>query len=121
GFNLYEGLAAFDLSSADKEVELRPGLATSWAVDPEEPRRWVFELRHDVTFHDGCAWNADVAAWNYQRLIDEAHPAFSPVYFGRARSRTSNIESVEVVDEDTFAITTKTVESLFPYNVPHIL
>ncbi|MDB5473120.1 MAG: transporter substrate-binding protein [Devosia sp.] len=121
GYSLYEGLVSWDLSSSDKEVDIIPGLATAWNVDPENPRRWLFDLRTDAAFHDGCAWNADAAEWNISRLIDEAHPAFSPVQFARARSRTSAIEGVEKVDEDTIAITTKTVESLFPYNLVYVL
>src|SRR5690606_7107000 len=85
GCSLYEGLVSWDLSSSDKEVDIIPGLATAWHVDPENPRRWLFDLRTEATFHDGCAWNADAAEWNIARLIDETHPAFNPVQFARAR------------------------------------
>src|SRR5690606_22557535 len=121
GYSLYEGLVSWDLSSSDKEVDIIPGLATAWHVDPENPRRWLFDLRTAAPFPVACAWNADAAAGNLARWLDETHPAFNPVQFARARSRTSSIETVEKVDDDTIAITTKTVESLFPYNLVYVL
>src|ERR1700722_12223133 len=56
-FNLYDGLVNWDLSHSDREAVLRDGLATKWYPDPADPKRWIFELRRGVTFHDGCAWN----------------------------------------------------------------
>ncbi len=37
GYNLYDGLALWDLSRSDKPSDIKPGLATSWEVDPEQP------------------------------------------------------------------------------------
>src|ERR1700691_2494204 len=51
GFNLYDGLVNWDLSTSDKEVDIRPALATAWHVDPADPKRWIFELRHGVKLH----------------------------------------------------------------------
>ena len=120
-FNLYDGLVNWDLSHSDREATLRPGLATQWHADESDPKKWIFELRRGVTFHDGCAWNADEAIWNFTRLISDKSPAFNPIQFARARSRTNNIESVEKIDDYTIAIHTKTVESMFPYNLPYVL
>src|SRR5580693_842179 len=36
GYNLYDSLVEWDLSSATKPSELVPGLATSWHVDPKD-------------------------------------------------------------------------------------
>lgn len=120
-FNLYDGLVNWDLSHSDREAVLRDGLATKWNPDPADPKRWIFELRRGVTFHDGCAWNADEAIWNFDRLTNDKNPAFNPVQFARSRSRTNNIASIEKIDDYTIAIETKTVESMFPYNLPFIL
>ncbi len=68
GYSLYEGLTDWDLSQRDKEVDIRPGLATKWYTDPKDSKRWMFELRHGVKFHDGCDWNADAAVANFKRL-----------------------------------------------------
>src|SRR5260370_33054778 len=42
GYGLYDGLTNWDLSRSDREVDIRPGLATKWYPDPKEPKRWVF-------------------------------------------------------------------------------
>jgi len=120
GNTLYDPLIEFDLSSADKEVTLRPGLATSWAIDPNDNKKWIFELRKNVKFHDGCDWNADSAVWNFDRLISDKNPAFTPYNFGRSRSRTNNIDHVEKIDDYKIAFYTKTPESLFYYNMPFL-
>lgn len=120
-FNLYDGLVNWDLSHSDREAVLRDGLATKWYPDANDPKKWIFELRRGVTFHDGCAWNADEAIWNFTRLTSDKSPAFNPVQFARSRSRTNNIDSVEKIDDYTIAIHTKTVESMFPYNLPFVL
>ena len=121
GFSLYDGLLNWDLSKAGVEVKLRPALATSYKIDPNDPKRWLFTLRKNVKFHDGCAWNADAAVWNIQRLISDKSPAFSAANFARARSRSNDIDHAEKVDDDTVAIVTKYPVSLFPYNLPFLL
>ncbi len=121
GFNLYDGLVNWDLSRSDVEADLRPGLATKWYIDPENHQKWIFELRHGVKYHDGCDWNADSAIWNFDRLMNEKNPAFFALNFARARSRMSNIDHLEKIDDYKIAIYTKTVESVFPYNLPFVL
>jgi peptide/nickel transport system substrate-binding protein len=64
GTTIYDSLVQWDLSSADKASTLKPDLATDWAVDPANNRRWVLHLRQSVQFHDGSPWNADAAIWN---------------------------------------------------------
>jgi ABC-type transport system substrate-binding protein len=120
-YSLYDGLTDWDLSSSDKEVDIRPGLATKWYPDPHDNKRWIFELRHGVKFHDGCDWNADAAVANFKRLTDKTDPAFDPLNYARARSRTNDIDHVEKVDDYTFAIVTTSPLSMFPYNTPYIL
>jgi len=121
GFNLYEGLLNWDLSKSGVEVGLKQGLATKWYVDEADKKKWIFELRKGVKFHDGCEWNADVAVWNIERLTSDKSPAFSPANFARARSRTNDIDHAEKIDDHTIAIYTKNVVSLFLYNTPFIL
>ncbi len=38
GYNLYDALLLWDLSKSDKPSEIRPGLATSYEIDPEQPQ-----------------------------------------------------------------------------------
>jgi len=58
----------------DREAPLTQGLATKWAIDPANNKRWIFELRKGVKFHDGCALDADLVVWNIERLINDKTP-----------------------------------------------
>ncbi len=57
-----EGLTQYSLGSFDVE----PCLATSWTVSPNG-QPWRFHLRHNVTFQDGTAFNADAVKFNFDR------------------------------------------------------
>src|ERR1700687_1168522 len=64
GLTMYDALTMWDLSSADKASVLIPGLATEWAVDDADKKKWTFKLRPGVTFHDGSPFNADGVVWD---------------------------------------------------------
>src|SRR5438105_2426149 len=49
---VYDGLVQFD-----QHGQLRPALALSWQHDAES-KRWEFQLRPGVKFHDGSPVNA---------------------------------------------------------------
>lgn len=51
--------------------EMYPHLATSWSAS-DDGLVWTFELRDDVTFHDGEPFDAEAAAFNFLRIIDPA-------------------------------------------------
>jgi ABC-type transport system substrate-binding protein len=53
GLTMYDALTMWDLSSADKPSVMIPGLATEWAVNDADKKKWTFKLRPGVTFHDG--------------------------------------------------------------------
>src|SRR6478609_5716922 len=59
GYTVYDALINWDLSSADKPSDLKPGLATAWAVDAADKTKWVFTLREGVKFHDGSEFTAE--------------------------------------------------------------
>src|SRR5947199_9595117 len=63
GYNLYDSLLLWDLSKADKPSEIKPGLATSYEIDPSDHKRWIVHLRHGVKWHDGCDFTADDVVW----------------------------------------------------------
>ena len=71
-----------------------PGWRPNGTIDPNDSKRWIFELRKGVKFHDGCEWNADDAIWNIERLINDKAPQFHPVHFARQRARTNSIDQV---------------------------
>src|SRR6202045_3318597 len=67
GLTMYDALTMWDLSSADKPSVMIPGLATEWAVDASDKKKWTFKLRPGVTFHDGSPFNADAVVWNVEK------------------------------------------------------
>ncbi len=121
GYNLYDGLALWDLSERDKPSDIKPGLATEWQVDPNNHRRWVFKLRQGVKWHDGCPFTADDVLWNFARVTNKNAPQFFTQQMALSRTYVTNFESVEKIDDDTVAVTTKVVESLFPYSMSYLL
>jgi peptide/nickel transport system substrate-binding protein len=62
--NVYEGLTAYD-----QNLQLVPGLATSW--ENTGPTTWVFELREGVTFHNGNAFTADDVIFSWRRSLTD--------------------------------------------------
>src|ERR1700732_3845185 len=43
GLTMYDALTMWDLSSADKASVMIPGLATEWAVDAADNKKWTFK------------------------------------------------------------------------------
>ncbi len=91
--NLFETLV-----KKDENDEIIEGLATSW--DNPDEVTWVFELREDVTFHDGEPFNAEVVKQNFERILDEEIAAPRAFIF-------EVISDIEALDEHTVQITTE--------------
>jgi peptide/nickel transport system substrate-binding protein len=121
GYNLYDGLLLWDLSKSDKPSEIRPGLATSYEIDPSDHKRWIVHLRQGVTWHDGCKFSADDVVWNFQMRTDEKAPNFSAQQFTYTRGFLANVKSVSKIDDSTVAFDTNFVESLFPYTLSYVM
>ena len=62
--NVYEGLI-----KRGPNLEILPGLATSWEVI--EPTRWRFHLRQGVKFHNGNDFTAEDVVFSAERLNSE--------------------------------------------------
>jgi peptide/nickel transport system substrate-binding protein len=62
-------LIAEPLVYRDREMNIVPGLATSWSV-AEDGVTWTFKLRENVTFHDGTPFNAEAVIANFDRWDD---------------------------------------------------
>jgi ABC-type transport system substrate-binding protein len=117
GYTLYDALVNWDLSKPDVAADITPGLATSWDIDPQNNKRWLFKLREGVKFHDGCEWNADSALWNFERLRNDKAPQYNVRHAGPSATFLVNVESLEKVDDLTLAINTKIPDSLLPYEM----
>jgi peptide/nickel transport system substrate-binding protein len=63
--NVYDTLV-----EPDADLLMRPGLAESWDVTPDQ-RTWTFHLRPGITWHDGSPLTADDVVFTYRRIIDE--------------------------------------------------
>ncbi len=121
GYNLYDSLIEWDLSSATKASDLVPGLATSWHVDPKDQHRWIFDLRQGVKWDDGCPFVASDVVWNLEHLADPKSPAYYAAEAAQAGPYLTNYKSAEAIDDHTLAITTNSVDSLFPYEISYVL
>ncbi len=121
GYNLFDSLVLWDLSRSDRIADIKPGLASGWRIDPADSRRWIFELRRGVKFHDGSDFDAEAVIWNFGRFTKEGTPQFNARQFAFARGYLTNFEAVEQVDENTVAFTTKQPDSLFPYNLSFLM
>ncbi len=121
GYNLYDTLVLWDLSKADKPSEIKPGLATSWEIDPNDHRRWIVHLREGVKWHDGCPFTADDVVWNIQYRTDKKAPFFFAQQFAYSRSFLVNVKSVNKIDDHTVAFETNFVELLFPYSLSYVM
>jgi peptide/nickel transport system substrate-binding protein len=106
GYPLFDALVMWDLTSADQPSRIVSGLATSWTVDPADPRRWVFKLR-DAKFHDGSPWNADAFVWNLDSFKNPAARQYYSARIGAAATRIGSIASYGKIDDHTVFIDTK--------------
>lgn len=73
-----------------------PWLATKWEISEDE-KSYTFELRKDVTFHDGTPFNAEAVKFNFDRIKNLDAPGLSLSYLG-------SYESTEVIDEYTVKV-----------------
>ena len=63
--NVYDTLV-----EPDADLQMRPALAESWDVTPDQ-LTWTFHLRRGVKFHDGSPLTADDVVYTYRRIIDD--------------------------------------------------
>jgi ABC-type dipeptide transport system, periplasmic component len=89
----------------DTEMKLIPGLATEWSQ--VDDLTWEFKLRQGVKFHNGEDFNAEAVKFSIDRVLDPASNAPTLSYI-------STIDSVEVVDDYTVRVKTKTPDPLIP-------
>ncbi|MCG8709737.1 nickel ABC transporter, nickel/metallophore periplasmic binding protein [Brenneria sp. 4F2] len=102
--HLYSGEMAaqnmvFEPLVINTEQGVRPWLAQSWDVSPDG-KRYLFHLRHDVSFSDGEKFNAGAVKLNIAAVLAnyQRHAWLELV---------QQIDNVEVVDEYTVALNLK--------------
>lgn len=94
--HLFDRLVAWDGPDMKKIV---PDLAQSWSRSPDS-RTWTFNLRSNVTFQDGTAFDAQAVKFNLDRIRD-------PKLGSPNRSYYAAIESVTTPSNLVVQITTK--------------
>jgi peptide/nickel transport system substrate-binding protein len=121
GYTVYDGLVNWDLSSDNKASDIVPGLATAWTVDAADKTRWTFKLRDGVTFHDGSAFTAQSAVWNFDKLLNDKSPQYDPRQSAQGRSRIPSVASYRAIDDKTLEIVTKSPDATLPYQLAWIM
>ncbi|TPG49208.1 ABC transporter substrate-binding protein [Roseomonas nepalensis] len=120
-YTVFDSLVFWDLSRSDAPSRLVPNLATEWTIDPADSRRWLFTLREGVRFHDGSAFDAHAAQWNFEKLLDSAAPHFDPRQAAQGRSRIPSVAKATALDARTLEIRTTEVDALLPYGLAWIV
>ncbi|MGA1566702.1 MAG: ABC transporter substrate-binding protein [Ilumatobacteraceae bacterium] len=103
---------AYDtLTRQTNDLTVVPALATGW-TRPDDVT-WEFTLRDDVVFHDGAAFNAQVAVDNFNY-----HASFQ----GNPNAATwSNMVEARVVDDTTFQVEFATPNPSFPLEMSMVM
>jgi peptide/nickel transport system substrate-binding protein len=117
GYTIYDPLVAWEMDVADRPGKLVPGLATSWEADPADRKRWILKLREGVRFHDGSALDADAVIWNFDKVMNNQAPHFDQRQAAQVRPRLPSLASWKKLDAMAVELTTKAVDSLFPYQL----
>src|ERR1700679_3552417 len=117
---MYDALTMWDLSSADKASVMIPGLATEWAVDDTDKKKWTFKLRPGGAFHGGSPFNADAVVWNVEKVLRQDAPQFDPSQVGVTASRMPTLASARKIDDMTVELITKEPDSFLPINLTNL-
>lgn len=99
--------------SPSPDQDLVPVLAVSATPSPDQ-KEWTFALRHNVKFHDGTDWNAQVLKYNVDRARDPKHPQYDPLFTAGTAQSYNNVESVQIVDDYTVKYVLKAPDNDLP-------
>ncbi|MEA2814523.1 MAG: peptide/nickel transport system substrate-binding protein, partial [Rhodospirillaceae bacterium] len=117
GLTIYDPLIAWELDVSDRPGKMIPGLATEWKVNEADKTLWTFKLRPGVKFHDGSAFDADAVIWNLEKVCNKDAPQFDTRQSAQVRPRLPGLLSYRKTGDMEVEIKTKSVDSLFPYQL----
>jgi len=89
-----------------------PALATEWAPSEEDPNVWVFELRENVTFHDGAAFDSEDVVFSLNRAMS-ADSDFKELLGSVKEVRASGPYTVEIETNGPNPILPSNLTNLF--------
>lgn len=102
--NIFEGLTRFG-----PDGSVKPALASSWTIE-NEGMRYVFALQSGVKFHDGTDFSAEDVKFSIDRAMAEDSTNAQKALF-------ANIDSVQVIDDNTVAINLKQADGNLLFNL----
>ncbi len=123
--NIMDGLAEFDYN--DPELKAIPALATKWESD-KAARKWTFELRDDVKWTDGVAFEAQQVADGWQRLLNpQTASEYAYFLYGIKNAREYNEGKikdfsqvgVKVIDKHKIEVELHSPIAFFPSMLVH--
>ncbi len=65
----------------EESTEVKPALATEWDTS-DDGLVWTFQLRDDVTFHDGTDFTAEDVVYNFERWTTSGDFSYYAYMFG---------------------------------------
>ncbi|HEX5994231.1 MAG TPA: ABC transporter substrate-binding protein [Jiangellales bacterium] len=116
-YQIFEGL----VTTEEGGTEIVPALAESWETS-EDGLDWTFNIRQDVTFHDGEPLNAEAVCFNFERWYNFEGVMQSPAvsyYWNTVMGGFSDganpslYSGCEATDEFTAVITLTSPSSAF--------
>src|SRR3977135_2514677 len=116
-YTIYDPLVAWEMDVSDRPGKLVPGLATEWKVDDKDKTKWRFTLRKGVKFNAGSDFTADAVIWNLDKVLNDKTPQFDKRQSAQVKTRLPSVAGYAKIDDSTIEITTKTVDSFFPYQM----
>lgn len=101
--NIFDRLVHLDPETG----EFTAGLATSWEPN-DDATVWTLTLREGVTFHDGTAFDAEAARFNFERMVDPATQS------AQAGPLMGPYVETEIVDDFTVRVHFREPYAIFP-------
>jgi len=120
GYQIYDGLANWNLAQGDTVPVPSPALAEKWSVG-EDKLTWTINLRTGVKFHDGTDFNAEAVVFNMHRIMNKEFAFFDPDLYVPIRAATQEIASYRALDPYTVEIKTTVPYAFFPASMAYIL
>lgn len=119
GESIYVTNQLFDtlVRYTEENTEVKPALATEWNTS-EDGKTWTFQLRDDVTFHDGTDFTAEDVVFNFERWKTSAEFIYYGYMFGATEDDMGGIiESVEASGDYEVTFTLSEANAPFLYTL----
>ncbi|MCD5324292.1 ABC transporter substrate-binding protein [Pontibacillus sp. HN14] len=119
GESLYVTQQIYDTLVTYKEdgTEVQPGLATDWQVS-DDGKKYTFQLREDVKFHDGTDFTAEDVVYNFDRWVETDDSIYFGYMFGGSEEDPNGfLKSVEATGDYEVTFTLDKPNAPFIYTL----